>query len=102
MIKGPITYSFEELLEYKSSGMASAEQLQKLRDEAEDILKQPILDVTQKKLHSHLGTIHDYMSMGFIGGLIPTRPTDFLTFAATVIRIPTRTTEFTRPKYTRE
>lgn len=56
MIKGPITYSFEELSEYKSSGMASAEQLQKLRDEAEDILKQPILDVTQKRLHSHLGT----------------------------------------------
>lgn len=64
MKKGPITYKFEELVAFKAAGLADAKRLEKLRADADDILKQPILRVTDKRLKAPSGDIHDYMSMG--------------------------------------
>ncbi len=64
MYTGPMTYTFEELVEHKASGRASEAALAGLRKDADEILTQPILRVTDKKLKAISGNNHDYMSMG--------------------------------------
>ena len=64
MYAGPITYTFDELVEHKNSGKASQESLDALYKNANEILTQPLLRVTDKKLKALSGNNHDYMSMG--------------------------------------
>ncbi len=64
MYTGPVTYTFDELVEHKKSGLASSATLAELRKNADEILTQPILRVTDKKLKAISGNNHDYMSMG--------------------------------------
>ena len=64
MFTGPMTYTFDELIEHNTMGKASPESLDALRKNADEILTQPILRVTDKKLKALSGNNHDYMSMG--------------------------------------
>ena len=61
---GPVTYTFEELIAHKESGMVSAEAVEKLRADADKILGMPTLSVTKIKLPRPSGDAHDYVSMG--------------------------------------
>ena len=61
---GPITYSFEELVELKKSGTVPQGALDVLRAAADRILTEPMLSVTKKKLLPPSGNPHDYMSVG--------------------------------------
>lgn len=64
MYTGPMTYTFDELVEHKASGKASQEAIDALYKNADEILTQPLLRVTDKKLKALSGNNHDYMSMG--------------------------------------
>ena len=64
MYTGPMTYTFDELLEHKKAGKASETALAGLRREADEILDMPFLRVTDKRLKAVSGNNHDYMSMG--------------------------------------
>ena len=64
MYTGPMTYTFDELVEHKKAGKASESALAELRKKADEILTKPILRVIDKRLKALSGNNHDYMSMG--------------------------------------
>ena len=64
MYTGPMTYTLSELVCHKESGKVSEAALAGLRKEADEILTQPMLRVTDKRLKAISGNSHDYMSMG--------------------------------------
>ena len=64
MIKGPITYSFEELVAFKVGGLADEKALGALRAEADQILDEKLLRVTDKTVRAPSGNPHDYATRG--------------------------------------
>ena len=60
---GPITYTYEELVAHKEAGIPAA-ALEKLRCDADKILTEPIIDVTQRTIHAPTGDPKDYTSIG--------------------------------------
>lgn len=59
----PMTYSFEELVALKESGIVSEAAIEKLKSDADEILTKPIMVVTNVKLPRPSGDIHDYISV---------------------------------------
>ena len=62
-MKGPVTFTFEELVAIKEAGVSSI-ALEKLRTEADKIIANPHTNVTQRTLRAVSGDPHDYGSMG--------------------------------------
>ena len=61
---GPVNYTFEELVAHKESGKVSEKLIEKLRCEADEIIKKPTLKVVETKLPRPSGDLHDYVSIG--------------------------------------
>ena len=59
-----VTYTIEELIAHKESGAVSAELIEKLRRDADEIITKPTLKVTDIKLPRPSGDPHDYVSIG--------------------------------------
>lgn len=64
MIKGPITFKFEKLVERKDSGLVPEAALAAFKKKADKLLDEPMLCVTDKKLKAPSGNVHEYMSCG--------------------------------------
>ena len=60
----PLTYTYEELVAHKESGIPTPEAIAKLRADADAILEKPILVITDVKLPRPSGNPHDFVSMG--------------------------------------
>ena len=58
------TYTIEELIAHKESGAVSAELIEKLHREADEIIEKPLLRVVDIKLPRPSGDPHDYVSIG--------------------------------------
>ena len=63
-IPNTVNYDGKELARMKAEGLAPKEELEVLRNRAEDYLKKPTLAVVYRKLTAPTGDKHDYMSMG--------------------------------------
>jgi len=70
---GPITYSFDELLEHKKGGVPE-EALSRLRRDADEILASPTVKVTDRKLKAPSGNPHEYTSIGIYWWPDETKP----------------------------
>ncbi len=60
----PLTYTFEELVAHKKSGVPTEAAIAKLRADADAILEKPTFKITDVTLPRPSGDIHDFVSMG--------------------------------------
>jgi hypothetical protein len=70
---GPITYSFDALLEHKKRGVPD-EALLNLRREADEILASATVKVTDRRLKAPSGNPHEYTSIGIYWWPDETKP----------------------------
>lgn len=99
--KPGVFINLEAFKKMKAERAVPERDLEILHEFAEGLLGEPTLKVTAQKLKAPSGNPHDYTSMGPYWWPNPDTP-DGLPYVLRVIRIPTRTTGFARPKYTRE
>ena len=60
---GPVNYKFQDLVDLKNAGVP-AEALDSLRKNADNILSQPTVKVTDRKIKAPSGNPHEYTSIG--------------------------------------